>query len=249
LTVARHESIVTLKEVPNLPTPSDPPEVLARFRSESDLVDLIAKQMARRVGRSVTLDDLKSFGQEGLLRAARSFDPSRGVPLRRWANVRVKGAMIDGVRQWSNLPRRVYQELRGVQAGDLLLEAYEEQDATNPPASSETADDRLSWYLAGIATAIAVGTMVAAPRENVDPDGRDVTPEDLLGDAELVALVKKIVARLPDQERTLIERHYFMGETIDDAAASIGLSKSWGCRLHARAIELIGNELRKAGEA
>jgi RNA polymerase sigma factor for flagellar operon FliA len=224
---------------------NDPPEVLARFRSEIDLVDLAARQLARTVSRAVTLDDLKSFGQEGLLKAARTYDPSRGVPFRRWANMRIKGAMLDGVRQWSSLPRRVYQELRGIEAGDLLLETYEEQDAMNPPGTPEVADDRLTTYLAGIATAIAVGTMMAAPRENVDPDGRDVTPEDLFADAELAALLKQIVARLPEQERTVVERHYFGGETIDEAAASIGLSKSWGCRLHARAIEAIGEELRK----
>ena len=163
--------------------------------------------------------------------------------------MRIKGAMIDGVRQWGNLPRRVYRELRGVEAGDLVLEAYEEEDATSPPATPEAADERLTSYLAGIATAIAVGTMMAAPRENVDPDGRDVTPEDLLGDAELLALVKTIVARLPEQERTLVERHYFGGQTLDEAAASIGLSKSWGSRLHARAIESIGRRARGRSEA
>jgi RNA polymerase sigma factor for flagellar operon FliA len=230
------------------PVRNDDPETLARFQSEIDLVDLVARQLARRVARTVTLDDLKSFGREGLLQAARTFDPTRGVPFRRWANVRIKGAMIDGVRRWGNLPRRVYRELQGVEAGDRMLAAYDEEDAASPPATPEVADSRLSSYLAGIATAIAVGTMVAAPRENVDADGRDVTPEDLLGQAELVARVKAIVATLPTQERTLIERHYFGGQTLDDAAASLGLSKSWGSRLHARAIEAIGKELRKGGD-
>lgn len=228
--------------------PNDSPEVLARFRAEIDLVDLAARQMVRRVGRTVTLDDLKSFGQEGLLHAARNFDPSHGVPFRRWANVRIKGAMLDGVRQWGNLPRRVYRELQGVEAGDRMLESYDEEDSASPAATPEAADDRLTTYLAGIATAIAVGTMMAAPRENVDADGRDVTPEDLLGDAQLMARVKAIVAKLPDQERTLVERHYFSGQTLDEAAASLGLSKSWGSRLHARAIESIGKELRRTGD-
>jgi RNA polymerase sigma factor for flagellar operon FliA len=228
--------------------PNDSPEVLGRFHAEIDLVDIAAKQMVRRVGRTVTLDDLKSFGQEGLLHAARTFDPSRGVPFRRWANVRIKGAMLDGVRQWGSLPRRVYRELRGVEAGDRMLESYDEEDSASPAANPDAADERLTTYLAGIATAIAVGTMMAAPRENVDADGRDVTPEDLLGDAQLMARVKVIVAGLPDQERTLVERHYFSGQTLDEAAAALGLSKSWGSRLHARAIESIGKELRRTGD-
>ena len=55
------------------------------------------------------------------------------------------------------------------------------------------------------------------------------------------------MAALPDSERTLVERHYFAGETLEQAAASIGLSKSWGSRLHARAIEAIARELRRLG--
>ncbi|MDP9035031.1 MAG: sigma-70 family RNA polymerase sigma factor [Myxococcota bacterium] len=211
-------------------------------------MDLIARQVGRRVASSITLDDLRSFGREGLLQAARTFDESRGVPFRRWANVRIRGAMIDGVRQWGNLPRRIYRELRAMEAGDAMLEAYDEENAAAPATTPETADARLTAYLAGIATAIAVGTMMAAPRENVDPEGRDVTPEDLVASAELYQHVRAIVTKLPVQERTLIERHYFGGETLDEAAASLGLSKSWGSRLHARAIEAIARDLRKAGD-
>jgi RNA polymerase sigma factor for flagellar operon FliA len=230
-------------------TPTDSPDILARFHAELDLVDIIARQLVRTIGKASTLDDLQSFGREGLLKAARSFDASRGVPFRRWANVRIRGAMIDGVRAWGNLPRRVYRELRGIEAGDRMLWAYDEEDSASPATTTEGADARLTSYLAGIATAIAVGTMVAAPRENVSPEGADVTPEDLLADAEMLARVKQVVAQLPEQERTLVERHYFGGEQLDEAAAAIGLSKSWGSRLHARAIESIARALRRSRDA
>ncbi|HEY1696576.1 MAG TPA: sigma-70 family RNA polymerase sigma factor [Polyangiaceae bacterium] len=223
---------------------NDPPEVLARFHAELALVELAARQVLGRAGRSVTLDDLRSFGREGLLQAARTFDERHGVPFRRWANMRVKGAMLDGVRQWASLPRKVYQEMRGVEAADHVLATYEEQDEKQPASSPEAADDRLGSYLAGMATAIAFGTMVGAPRDEVGDDGKSITPEDRLGEAETLALVRSVVAKLPDQERALIERHYFEGETLEKAAAGIGLSKSWGSRLHARAIESIADLLR-----
>jgi RNA polymerase sigma factor for flagellar operon FliA len=225
----------------------DTPQILARFHAELDLVDIVARQMARRIATAVTLDDLRSFGREGLLQAARTFDESRGVPFRRWANLRIRGAMIDGVRQWGELPRRVYRELRALEAGDRMLETYDEQDAAGPAATAEDADARLTAYLAGISTAIAVGTIAAAPRDGVDAEGRSATPEDLVATAEMAARLRAIVAELSDRERTLIERHYFADETLDAAAASLGLSKSWGSRLHARAIETIARELRKQG--
>jgi len=230
------------------PDAPDSPEVLARFSAELDLVDIVARQMGSRTGGgTVTLDDLRSFGREGLLQAARTFDPARGVPFRRWANMRIKGAVIDGLRQWGGMPRRLYRELRGIEAGDRMLEAYDEEDAAGPATSAEVADDRLSAYLAGIATAIAVGTMAAVPG-GAYPEGSDATPEDLLGHEQLLVRVKQIVAGLPEPQRTLVQKHYFGGETIDDAAASVGLSKSWGSRLHARALEAIGQELRRGGD-
>ena len=136
-----------------------------------------------------------------------------------------------------------------MEAGDLLLEAYDEQDANNPPATPEAADDRLSGYLAGIATAIAVGTMMAAPRDNVDAEGRDVTPEDLCADAETLD------AREADRRAASPRRSGPSSSgTTSPATRSTrppprsGCRKSWGSRLHARAIESIGAELRKAGE-
>src|SRR5208283_692178 len=65
-------------------TPTDSPDILARFHAELDLVDIVARQLVRTIGKASTLDDLRSFGREGLLKAARSFDASRGVPFRRW---------------------------------------------------------------------------------------------------------------------------------------------------------------------
>jgi RNA polymerase sigma factor for flagellar operon FliA len=224
---------------------TDTPEVLARFAAELDLVDIIARQMRGRIGQAVTVDDLRSFGREGLLQAARTFDESRGVPFRRWANLRIRGAMIDGVRQWGELPRRLYRELRALEAGDQLLEVYDEEDAARPAATPNEADARLTTYLAAMATAIAVGRVAPVAEGEIDAESLDATPEDLVGNAELGARVRAIVARLPDRERELVERHYFGDETLEAAAASLGLSKSWGSRLHARAIESIAVELRK----
>ena len=71
------------------------------------------------------------------------------------------------------------------------------------------------------------------------------TPEDALAKAELASIVRTIVADLPSAERELIERSYFSGLTLAEAAAAIGVSRSWAHRVHARAIEIIQRELSK----
>jgi RNA polymerase sigma factor for flagellar operon FliA len=64
---------------------------------------------------------------------------------------------------------------------------------------------------------------------------------------QLLARVRAAIDGLPDQERELVRRHYFEGERFDHVSASLGLSKSWGSRLHTRAIQRIGAELRQGG--
>jgi RNA polymerase sigma factor FliA len=226
---------------------TDSQEVLRLFHGHVDLVEIVAKQITRRVGGAVPLDDLRSFGREGLLKAARTFDESRGVPFRRWANVRVSGAILDGMRTWGYLPRRVYREMAAIAAADQMLSAYSEELSGIPSLSAEAADDRIGFYLQGLATAMAVGTLIGASTE-IDDEGHSVSPEELLARAEFVDKVRAIVAGMPERERSLMERHYFGGQTLEEAAAAIGLSKSWGSRLHARAIEIITKALRRSGD-
>jgi DNA-directed RNA polymerase specialized sigma24 family protein len=75
--------------------------------------------------------------------------------------------------------------------------------------------------------------------------GVGLTPEEMLGRAELQALVRQIVAELPQPDRDLVERHHFGGETLDQAAAVVGRDKFWAKRVEARAIKKIQTELRK----
>jgi RNA polymerase sigma factor (sigma-70 family) len=71
------------------------------------------------------------------------------------------------------------------------------------------------------------------------------SPEDLVAHAQLRERLRDVVGTLPEAERTMIELHYFKGATLDEAAASMGLSKSWGSRLHARAVDLVTRRLRE----
>jgi RNA polymerase sigma factor for flagellar operon FliA len=226
------------------PLPADDPTVLARVQQELDLVELLAKQLRRQLGPSVDFDDLRSAGREGLLAAARSFDPERGVPFRRWANLRIRGAMMDGVRSQGNLPRRLWRKLRQLEAGDRFQEGANEEAGSAAPGTAEEADERLSSYLAGIATAMAMGLVAETSGPNPeDVKDKEQTAEEKVAFHQMLALAREAVERRPEQERHLLVRHYFEGVTFEEAAKELGLSKSWASRLHTRAIEGLAKEL------
>lgn len=214
-----------------------------------DLVDVIARQVVRELGRVVELDDLRSMGHQGLLEAARRFDEAKGASFRRFANYRVRGAMIDGIRKGAPLPRRAHARLRSLEAALLVSEAAAEDapPGSMPPLSAVASEQRLSDHLADMATAMAMG-LLAVPTvgEEGEATALDIghTPEEALEQAELRQLVLQALEDLPDDERTLVRRHYLEGERFDHVAASLGLSKSWGSRLHTRAIARLTKRLR-----
>ncbi len=219
-------------------------EVEALVAGHLDLVSIIARQLARELGMaSRLLDDLESAGREGLLSAAQRFDPERGVSFKRFASYRVRGSMIDALRRESDLPRRVHRQLQGLEAAASLNEAASEQAA---PASPAAADRALADHLANLATALATGLVSETGfdgGEVVAVDGAEPADEQLMR-VELRAELARAVSELPEQERALVHGHYFEGRRFDEVSAELGLSKSWGSRLHSRAVTRLTERLR-----
>lgn len=228
---------------------SESPEVLERFSSGLSLVDIIARQILRTLGSAAELDELLSFGREGLWDAARRFDSSRGVPFRGYANFRVRGAIIDGVRSSARLSRRTHERLNGLQAAARVSEGAQEDVAASraPGAGVAQAEQALGEHLAAMATAMAAGLI--APTAHGDDGERTLVetgedPEEAYGSAQLLAAIRGAIAELPHEEAELVRRHYLEGARFDHVADELGLSKSWASRLHTRALTRLAKRLR-----
>jgi RNA polymerase sigma factor for flagellar operon FliA len=223
---------------------SDSPDVMVRLREGLPLVDMICHQLRKQLGPAVRMDDLVSYGREGLLAAARSFDPSRGVPFRRWANLRVRGAVLDGVRASSIVPRSIYARLRALEAAERVRETLS-NDGSGQAKTAEDADKELSEYLGRAATAMALGFATSTWGEGEPSDGAPGAEARLMRE-ELLQAIRAAIRELPDVERRLLERHYFEDVTFEHAASELGLSKSWASRLHSRAIGYVTRSLKRS---
>ena len=219
----------------------DAPDVLERFHAQLALVEIIAAQVVRSVGTLVEFDDLVGTGREGLLDAARRFDPARGVPFRAYANIRVYGAMLDALRQLSALPRRAYERIAALEAAALVSEGEAEQTfAQYPAVEPSAADQALAQHLSTIALAAAVEMATEERGEAGDGD----TPEDALSRAELVQVVRGALNELSTVEAEVVRRHYFDGERLEDIARDLDMSKSWASRVQTRAVARLAKRLR-----
>src|SRR5690242_16965083 len=85
-------------------------------REHLPLVHYAVSEMAAKVPRHVSRDDLVSAGMAGLAQAARSFDPERGIAFDRYASTRIRGALLDELRDRDWASRSVRSRARGLQA-------------------------------------------------------------------------------------------------------------------------------------
>jgi RNA polymerase sigma factor for flagellar operon FliA len=209
---------------------TDSAAVLGRFESELRQLERVARDVHGRVGGgAVTLDDVRGFGREGLLQAARSFDETRAVPFRRWARARMRSAMLDGLRRWS-LSRHQYRRLRALRGGPAGPVAPRPRGA----------EGRVGACPPGLAAELA-WRMGYSQRDETP------SPEEALARAQVVRRVRAAVANLPARERTIVERCYFQGRTLGEAAAAAGVSKAWASRLRARALVRLSDAMRGIG--
>ncbi len=198
----------------------------------------MARVIHARVRDHLDIDELVSLGNLGLAEAVDRWDPTQGTGFRSFAYYRVQGAILDGLRRNSNLPRRVWARLTALTATAEYLEAAATRDAAaRQQAGAATTADRLREVQAALG---AIRTMYLV---SLDAVGDDALPleapraDEALGRQRQAEALRRALAKLPERERALLTAHYVDGETLLDAGAKLGMSKSWASRLHARAVD------------
>jgi RNA polymerase sigma factor for flagellar operon FliA len=212
------------------------------------LARAIAAKVHRIMRGSVEYDDLAAQALAGLSEAACRYDPDAATPFGLFAQYRIRGAIFDWLRSMGYLQRR-RRELPAATAR-----------ATGGPGGSGPAGD-----CAGSAGAVRAVTAPPPPPdlraritylavcEDDDRDGvLSVLSPDPLADAVLAEkhtrlFLAGVLHRLPARERSFLHKHYFEDKTMAEAGAELGLSRYQSCRLHARAVARLRENLAAEG--
>jgi len=227
-----------------MPATSEEAIFHSRITENLDLCDHVARQMMSHVGSDIPFDELVAIAREALTISAKSFDESRGVPFRRYANLRVKGGVIDGIRSRGALPRRVYKALRALESANFVQEALVEDQAGAAAPTADEADAKIGQYLNQAAVAMAMSFLTLRSIDKaLDVPDEEGSPEEQVTRAELLGKMEDAMKDLSKEELAVIRGHYFEGKTVADVGRELGLSKSWASRIHARAIDEISTKL------
>lgn len=213
-----------------------------------DLVEQVLAHL-RASGITAEPDELRAYGRQGLVEAAQRYEPEKGADFRAFAYLRVRGAMLDGLRRMGQWTRRGYETVQMLRAAQATSEQALEEEGLGSTASPEEAQARLSRHVGQVVAAMTLGVFA----EKAFEDGgsiiaRDRSPsaEDLLEEKQVLELLESSLQSLPEQERDVLRSFYLAGECLDDIAARLGCSRSWASRIHTRAIRRLGLRLKGA---
>ncbi|HYI85885.1 MAG TPA: RNA polymerase sigma factor FliA [Burkholderiales bacterium] len=226
-------------------------EVETRVRDLAPLVKRIAHHMMASLPPSVEIDDVIQSGMMGLLDAARRYQVAEGAQFETYAVQRIRGAMLDGLRQCDWLPRGVRRNLRQVEKMISRLE----QEQGRAPTEAELAK-ALDMSLADYQTLLqeARGYQIVSYEDfSADEEdsflerhatGNEGDPLEVLEERSLRESLIAGIDALPEREKTVMGLYYEQELNLREIGEVLGVSESRVCQIHTQAIARLRVRLR-----
>jgi RNA polymerase sigma factor for flagellar operon FliA len=206
-------------------------------------VRLIARRIQERLPESITLEDLVSTGVIGLISAIDNFDPTHNVKLKTYAEYKIRGAILDSLRELDWAPRQKRKQAKQIEAAISTAE----QRLKRTPAEEEIAaelgislEEYHSW-LVEIRGLNVASLECAVPEGGKDllqylPDEGDYLPSAALERAELERLLAEGIGRIPAIEQTVLSLYYHEEMTLREIAQIVKLHESRISQLKSQAL-------------
>ena len=222
-------------------------QLVQRF---APLVKRIAYHLMARLPSSVQVDDLIQNGMMGLLDAINRFEAGMGAQFETYAAQRVRGAMLDGLRENDWLPRSLRRDFRRIEVAIAQLE----QQYGRTPGEKELADalgmdivayqkmlqDARGHQLISFEDMVEEGEEDFLERHLTD----DVSdPSRILEDTNLRKLLVQSIEALPEREKLMMALYYEQDLNLREIGDIMGVTESRVCQLHSQAVARLRSRL------
>jgi len=217
------------------------------------LVKFVAHRISSRLPSHVDVEDLIHSGILGLMDAVKKFEPGRNVKFKTYAEQRIRGAILDGLRDLDWVPRSLRRKKKDIENAYHLLEQQ-----LGRAASDEEVAQHLGMALEDLhhsldeLKGVTLGTFMDAgddgEGENLisfvpDPDAED--PQLTLHARELKALLKESIDRLPVKERFVVQLYYFDELTMKEIGTLLNITESRVSQLHTKSMLRLRGRLKE----
>ena len=218
------------------------------------LIKQIAHRVATRLPASVEISDLVNAGVLGLIDAIDKFEPERGVKFKTYAELRVRGAMIDSLRDIDWAPRSLRRKSR-----DLERIYGELEQKLGRPASDEEVAEALGQDLEGFhalldqLNGLTIGSFDDSFQQdesesiiNYYPDDGSNNPYVRFEATEVTGILAGAIDALPEKERVVLSLYYYEELTMKEIGGLLGVNESRISQLHSKATLRLRAKLRNS---
>lgn len=226
-------------------------DVEQRIADYAPLVRRMAHHLAAKLPASVEIDDIVQAGMIGLMDAAARFEEEQGFQFETFATQRIRGAMLDELRQNDWLPRSLRKSLRKIETVVAKLE----QRLGRPPGESEIARElgvSLDEYQRQLQEARGYQLVHLEDFGHEDDDGflerncpdERENPFERVHDARFREALVASIDKLPEREKLLLGLYYEQELNFKEIAAVLEVSESRVCQLHSQAVARLRGKMR-----
>lgn len=224
-------------------------ELIVRYIS---LVKIVAGRMYNFYGSKVEFDDLVGYGVLGLIDSIEKFDLDKNIKFETYAQIRIRGSIIDNIRKLDWIPRSLRKKSKEVQKAMLELE----NNLGHAPSNEElarhmkTSIDEVESLLSDISTfnMISLEEFLTDKSEAV-LESKNVldSPEFIYEKTEIQENLVEAIEELPEKEKLIISLYYYDELTYKEIGNILNLSESRISQIHSKSILKIKNYLIKKG--
>lgn len=217
-------------------------------------VRLIARRIHEKLPESVSLEDLISIGIVGLIAAIDHFDPTQNVKLKTYAEYKIRGAILDSLRDLDWAPRQKRKKAKMIEAAISAAERRIQRAPTEEEIASELSiplGEYHRWLVE--VRGVNVGSFEyaqAGEEEGRDllqfiPDRETDWPSELFERSQLERLLTEAIEKLPRVERTVLALYYHEELTLREIATILDLHESRVSQLKSQAVLRLRTQMEK----
>ena len=225
----------------------------ALIRQYQPLVRKLAHHMMAKLPPSVEVDDLIQVGLIGLSEALSRYEAAQGVQFETFATQRIRGAMLDELRENDWMSRGSRKSQKDIEAAMRKLE----HRLGRIPLESEIAIEMglsLVEYqsLLGKVRGTQLVYLEDMSRNGEDDDtfldrhvaDVEADPLHMLRDQRLRAGLVTAIQSLPEREQYIMSMYYEQDMNLKEIAAVLDVTESRVCQLHSQSIARLRAKMR-----
>src|SRR6202046_4538047 len=208
-------------------------------------VNFIARRIHNRLPRQVLLEDLVHAGVLGLMDAIRKYNPAKNVQLKHYAEFRIRGAILDSLRQVDWSPRTLRSQARRLEQAVFDCKGRLGREPTDAEiaVALEISLSQLQRLIVDLR-----GLDVSSLQLDLDFGGNgerslgrfackeEENPYHQTLRTEMQGLLTGAVDELPVREREVLALYHFAELTMKEVGVAMGIGESRVSQIHSSAM-------------